>query len=32
LDPPVRVVTFVLPPFVMQQGGRLTGFSIDFCH
>jgi polar amino acid transport system substrate-binding protein len=29
LDPPVRVVTFVLPPFVMEQGGALTGFSID---
>ncbi len=27
--PPVRVATFVLPPFVMKQNGALTGFSID---
>jgi len=27
--PPLRVATFVLPPFVMQQGGTLTGFSIE---
>jgi polar amino acid transport system substrate-binding protein len=25
----LRVATFVLPPFVMQDGDRLTGFSID---
>ncbi|MFP4894925.1 transporter substrate-binding domain-containing protein [Paraburkholderia sp. EG304] len=28
-SPPVRVITFVLPPFVMEQQGSLTGFSID---
>ena len=28
-DPALRVATFVLPPFVMQQGGTLTGFSVD---
>lgn len=27
--PPLRVATFILSPFVMQQGGTLTGFSID---
>ncbi|WP_321937728.1 transporter substrate-binding domain-containing protein [Paraburkholderia sp. J8-2] len=26
---PVRVATLVLPPFVMEQGGALSGFSID---
>ena len=25
----LRVATYMLPPFVMQEGGRLTGFSID---
>ncbi|CAE6762738.1 Membrane-bound lytic murein transglycosylase F [Paraburkholderia domus] len=29
LDQPVRVATFVLPPFVMQQGRALNGFSIE---
>jgi len=27
--PPLRVATFILPPFAMQQGGKLTGFSIE---
>ena len=27
--PELRVATFVLPPFVMQRGDQLTGFSID---
>ena len=25
----IRVASYLLPPFVMQEGGRLTGFSID---
>ena len=25
----LRVATYVLPPFVMQKGDQLTGFSID---
>lgn len=28
-SPPVRVATFALPPFVVEQQGSLTGFSID---
>ncbi len=27
--PEIRVVVFVVPPFVMEQNGSLTGFSID---
>ena len=26
---PLRVATFVLPPYVMKQGDGLTGFSVD---
>ncbi|MBL8393578.1 MAG: transporter substrate-binding domain-containing protein [Candidatus Accumulibacter sp.] len=28
-NPPVRVATFELPPFVMEQGAGLDGFSIE---
>ncbi len=27
--PEIRAVTFVVQPFVIEKGGRLTGFSID---
>ncbi len=29
LAPELRVATYVLPPFVMQKGDQLTGFSVD---
>jgi hypothetical protein len=25
----LRVETFIVPPFVIEQNGELTGFSID---
>ena len=29
---PSHIVTRIIPPFVMEQDGRLTGFSVDLWH